>query len=36
VGPAGADVPDGRLTVDGGDRVVVWRTSAERPDWAGF
>jgi len=36
VGPAGADVPDGPLTVDGGDRVVVWRTSTERPDWAGF
>ncbi|NYJ07429.1 pirin family protein [Petropleomorpha daqingensis] len=36
VGPPGADVPDGRLDVDAGDRVVVWRTSTDRPDWAGF
>jgi redox-sensitive bicupin YhaK (pirin superfamily) len=36
VGPAGADVPDGQVTVDGPDRVVVWRTSTDRPGWAGF
>jgi len=30
VGPA-TGAPDGQLTVDGGDRVVVWRLSADRP-----
>jgi hypothetical protein len=36
LGPPGAGVPDGQLGVDAGDRVVVWRTSTDRPDWAGF
>jgi hypothetical protein len=35
VGPA-ADAPDGQVTVDGGDLVVVWRLSTDRPDWAGW
>jgi redox-sensitive bicupin YhaK (pirin superfamily) len=34
LGPA-AHAPDGQLTVDGGDRVVVWQLSTDRPDWAG-
>jgi hypothetical protein len=35
VGPA-ADAPDGQITVAGGDLVVVWRLSTDRPDWAGW
>jgi hypothetical protein len=35
VGPA-AQAPDGQLAVDGGERVVVWRLSTDRPRWADF
>jgi hypothetical protein len=36
VGPPGPDVPDGQLDVDAGERLVVWRSSTDRPRWADF